>query len=400
MKRRLVFGCVAVLFTAVNPTVMRAAEPTLKVGDRAPALVTGKWVQGEPVKQFEKGKAYIVEFWATWCGPCRVSIPHLNEIANKYKDKGLVVIGQDCWENEDSQVAPFVKSMGDKMTYRVALDDKTGGGRGRMAERWMTAAAQNGIPTAFLVDKNGFIAWIGHPLALEEKVIDEVLAGTFDLAKAANTYAQWLKTEIPLRAIRRDLNAAIQSNNWDAATAKLAEEEKLLPEDQRSELEITRFGILVGKKDYADADKLATRIMEAHKCDPGWQRNLDMTRMNMLILTKAYPEANKLAARMSDSHTNDVGLQNDLAWRLVTEVDAAHRDLALAEKIAVRANDAAKGQDSSVADTLARVWFMQGKKEKAIELEKKAVDLATGGEKQYLQKALDSYRNGKLPTEH
>src|SRR5215471_5656015 len=86
-----------------------AAAATLKVGDPAPKLQTGKWVQGEPVKEFAKGKAYIVEFWATWCGPCRISIPHLNEIHNKFKDKGLIVIGQDCWEHNDALVAPFVE---------------------------------------------------------------------------------------------------------------------------------------------------------------------------------------------------------------------------------------------------------------------------------------------------
>src|ERR1051326_6005625 len=101
-----------------------ADEPTLKVGDKAPQLQTGKWIQGEPVKEFERDKAYIVEFWATWCGPCRASIPHLNETYQKYKDEGLVVIGQNLWEGDEGLVAPFVKQMGDTMTYRVALDDK------------------------------------------------------------------------------------------------------------------------------------------------------------------------------------------------------------------------------------------------------------------------------------
>jgi len=170
--------CSALLLTLAAGTLFApAAEATLKVGDPAPKLQTGKWVQGDAVKDFAKGKAYIVEFWATWCGPCRATIPHLNETYNKYKDKGLVVIGQDCWEHDDNLVAPFVKKMGDKMTYRVALDDKSNGGKGKMAETWMDAAGRNGIPSAFLVDTKGMIAWIGHPMELEAKTIEAALAG-------------------------------------------------------------------------------------------------------------------------------------------------------------------------------------------------------------------------------
>jgi thiol-disulfide isomerase/thioredoxin len=167
----------AVLLTlAAGATMVFGAEGTLKVGDPAPKLQAGKWVQGEPIKNFEKGKAYVVEFWATWCGPCRATIPHLNETWLKYKDKGLVVIGQDAFETEEGKVPPFVKQMGEKMTYRVALDDKTTIKDGAMAKNWMEAAGRNSIPTAFLVDKQGKIAWIGHPSEMDEKTIDAALA--------------------------------------------------------------------------------------------------------------------------------------------------------------------------------------------------------------------------------
>ena len=74
-------------------------------------------------------------------------------------------------------MAPFVKKMGDKMTYRVALDDKTSDKKGQMAKTWMEAAGREGIPSAFLVDTKGIIAWIGHPMELKEQVIEERARG-------------------------------------------------------------------------------------------------------------------------------------------------------------------------------------------------------------------------------
>ena len=175
----------ALLAVTAGLSLTLTAAPTLKVGDPTPKLQTGKWVQGDPLKDFEKGKAYLVEFWATWCPPCRRSIPHLNEIHEKYKDKGLIVIGQNCSERDDSGVAPFVKKMGDKMTYRVALDDKRSDAEGRMSKTWMEAAGQEGIPTAFLVDTKGVIAWIGHPMELKDSVIESVLSGKSPVSKGA-----------------------------------------------------------------------------------------------------------------------------------------------------------------------------------------------------------------------
>ena len=134
MKTRQLKWTAALLALAAGTILPLAAAASLKVGDPAPKLAPGKWVQGDPVKEFQKGKAYIVEFWATWCPPCRASIPHLNETYNKFKDKGLIVIGQDCWEKDDSLVAPFVEKMGDKMTYRVALDDKSTNKKGQMGQ--------------------------------------------------------------------------------------------------------------------------------------------------------------------------------------------------------------------------------------------------------------------------
>jgi thiol-disulfide isomerase/thioredoxin len=336
-------------------------ESTLKVGDAAPKLQVAKWVQGEPVKAFERDKAYIVEFWATWCGPCRVSIPHLNEIHTKFKDKGLVVIGQDVWEQNVAAVEPFIKKMGDKMTYRVALDEVPEGEntKGKMAETWMEAAGQNGIPAAFLVDKQGKIAWIGHPMELKESVIEQVLAGTYDLKKAAAEQNKMQQNRQQLTQLGRKLSTAMQEEDWEKAQSTLDEIEKLLPEDQRAGLAPARFRVFAGKGDCKSAFKLA--------------------------------------GELSDANKDNAMLQNQIAWDLATNEKIKDRDLDLLEKIATRANDAAQGKDPAILDTLARVLFMNGKKAKAIELQEKAVKLADGTLKDSLQTTLDSYKEGKLP---
>jgi thiol-disulfide isomerase/thioredoxin len=162
-----------------------ATAEGLSVGDAAPKLEVKEFVKGEAVKDLDKGKIYVVEFWATWCGPCRVSIPHLTELQKKNKD--VVFIGVSAFERDQTKVKPFVEEMGDKMEYRVAVDDVAAGANGatgKMAKNWMIAAEQNGIPTAFIVNGDGKIAWIGHPSEME-KPLEQITSGKWDINAAA-----------------------------------------------------------------------------------------------------------------------------------------------------------------------------------------------------------------------
>ena len=336
-----------------------AMAATLKIGDPAPPLQTGKWVQGEPVSSFDSNHVYLVEFWSGGSAQSRACIPHLNEIWQKYKDKDLIVIGQDVYEQDENGVGEFVKSMGDKMTYRVALDDKSQDKDGAMAGNWMRAAGQNSIPTVFVVNRAGKIAWIGHPLALEASVLEQILADKFDVDAFAKEFAKQQATEAQFEALSAKLRQAMEDKNWDVADATVTEIGNVLPEQARYQVSAVKLQILIGRNDYAGATKLA--------------------------------------GILSDQSPTNAVLQNELAWTLATARNTDAPGLALAEKLAQRANVLANGKVSGILDTLARVEFMNGETNEAVATEQKALDGAPDEAKPYLQKFLADYQQGKLP---
>ena len=153
----------AVALIAASGAMAQEAK-TLKVGDKAPALSVEDWVKGKKVEKFESGKVYVVEFWATWCGPCIEGIPHLTELQKEYKDKKVTILSIASSErgaDNNSKlkgVENFVKKQGEKMGYTVGYDSDRS-----MSKDWMTPAGRSTIPSAFLVGSDGKIAWIGHP---------------------------------------------------------------------------------------------------------------------------------------------------------------------------------------------------------------------------------------------
>lgn len=178
MSFRWVLAAVLVCAVAVSPAL------ALDLGDPAPPLKIKDWVKGKAVDLKEgKGKTvYVVEFWATWCGPCRQTIPYLTELQKKFKDKGVMVIGIS--DEPAATVKPFVEKMGKDMDYVVAVDDKEA-----TNTAYMKAFKVQGIPHAFIVDKTGAVVWSGHPMNGMDQAIEEILAGKYDL-EAAKKAAQ------------------------------------------------------------------------------------------------------------------------------------------------------------------------------------------------------------------
>lgn len=174
-------------------------KTTLQVGDPAPPLKYSKWLQGsEPITEIDNNKLYVLEFWATWCGPCIAAMPHLSELSKKYVGK-IEFIGCDVWENKYGgpkdqesyleKVSRFTQDQYKKgrLTYNVIADNTAED----MGNGWLTAAGLEGIPSSFVIEK-GRIAWIGHPLYLDSILI-AIIDGKYDVQAEKKRLVQQAK---------------------------------------------------------------------------------------------------------------------------------------------------------------------------------------------------------------
>lgn len=158
MKQHLTLTALLALAVIAAPAWSQGEVSKLELGDLAPPLDV-EFVRGEAVNLADGigSHAYVVEFWATWCGPCRTSIPHLSSLQKRYEEQGLVVIGIS--DEDKETVVPYMEKMGDKMDYRIALDSTH-----ETIINYFSPFSIEGIPTAFVIDKQGKLIWYGHPL--------------------------------------------------------------------------------------------------------------------------------------------------------------------------------------------------------------------------------------------
>jgi thiol-disulfide isomerase/thioredoxin len=133
-------------------------------GEKPKEINAKGWINSEAVSLEKlKGKVVVVEFWATWCPPCRASIPHLVELRSKLDKSKVEIIGLS--DEPQDKVEPFAKDM--KMNYTVGWGSTSG-----------TTYGVRGIPHAFIIGPDGLVKWDGHPM-------DDAFAST--LTKLAET---------------------------------------------------------------------------------------------------------------------------------------------------------------------------------------------------------------------
>ncbi len=272
------------------------------------------------------------------------SMPHLSQLAREHRDDGFTVIGVTAEDRRNTleKVREMVADKGDGMDYTVAWDT----GRETYAA-FMDASGSRGIPTSFLVDGDGKVAWIGHPMGVDLP-LGMVLDGTWNYEEGPA-----LLEEIGERKMSVSMSLESDPAAALATLDALAEEHPLAVKG----MERVRFD-------------LYTRIPARHE---------DAAKLGRHLVGIAVEEGNS-------------GSLNGLAWMLVDpEVPREHRFLDLAQLAAEHADELTGGTDASILDTVARVHSWKGDLAKAVAIQTRAVEHAEGRQKDALAEVLAEY---------
>lgn len=347
--------CFVIAVLALAGYSMADDDGVLTIGTKAPSLDIEHWISDadgafEKTTDLKSGQVYVIEFWATWCGPCIASMPHIADTQREYGDDVQIIsISDEDMKTVDKFLKRTVRGE-EELTYRELTSAYclTTDPDESVMNDYFRASGQSGIPCAFIVGKSGHVEWIGHPMAMD-KPLKEVVNDEWDREKFAV-------------AFKKEQEGKIKAQKAQRALAKVGRKLQGMLREGENEEAIELIDELLEDEDYAIA-----------------KEQLSMLKLQVMVngdLDGAPQALDTFAKENSDN----VQMLNQIAWSIYEQND---RGDGLSKALLKSACNCAKiaadaePENGAVLDTYAHLIYAAHKDlDKAIAVQKKAVENA------------------------